>query len=612
MDFLRIWFCCCILICIYCQSILWLDDQYEVTYYLDESNGSDHEPLQYLGCLSLNRSFQFNRTEIEMGELRKQFTNALQQMVFAGKEQQFSKSILKSSKSNDLVVVFRDNVCLILSDQIELIRFHRLIAKEVVMFAYKPDTFDWTRMEECDEKFHQLIVLNEPHPYSNCAAKYSGPGKARFHCLNDCFKRGYRLSEYFYLANESGPLHLKYRKNQTMRDHEDTCFEECDKVNCKLVYLYPNESGKNATVRKFKARPMLNKFDFNVQMVGLIFLILNMSLSRILSVTIEIINLKLRSQRVKACLFYLRLIVLFVFLLCCTSMFVRMILAFKERATNPTKKETTRNILRPELIHLCVCVPVEPYVPRNFLDSMNMLQLEMATDRALNETIDSILFDYKDRPLKWWPPKPKVLFYKYRKRLHRCFQLEIDPTEPRYRMQLSISKLKVRFKPGAVYELFLLAESENGNLEILNQQSFRYTGSNAFRKRVDVRSRYSGNCIDYEVVYREVKCTTRQNCVEQCIQTSLFDLFGNLTSGTDAYSLVIDKDQLDAEQWQRAYLDRGYGPGEVRVARNWCLKQIPNQKPCVGAVFEESVRINQPDENTVEMEVYYELVKSVR
>lgn len=613
MDFLRIWFCFCLLFCAYCLSILWLNDQYEVTYYLDESVKSEHEQFKYFGCLSFE-SFRFNRTEIEMDELRKLFTNSLKEMLSHSDKQPangFNESILNRSESEDLVVVIRENICAILFNQSELTQFYLLTSPQAVMFAYKADTLNWIRMNEYDQKFGQLIVLNKPYPYSNCAAK----GERRFSCLHECFKRRFRLSEYFYFANDSGPIQLNhFGKNKTIRAQEDDCFEECSRSNCKLVYLYPNDSEEKGKVQTFRARPMLSKFDFNVQMAGLVCLIFNFFLSRLASIAIEFISSKLSNRRIRDCLFYLRLFVLFVLLLGCTCMFGCMILAYKERVTNATRKETTRNLLRPETIHLVVCVPVEFCVPGNFEHSMTMLQLEKATDRLLNQTIDSIVLDYQDKPLKW-VLTPKVLFVKLGEpgSLQRCFQLEIDPIEPRYQMLLSISKLKVRFKDSAAHQLFLLAENENSILENFNLKSFHYSGSNTFRKRVEKRSRLSGNCIDYEQAYShlKLKCTTRQNCIEQCVQGALFSLYLNVTTGTDDFRLVIDRNQFSKSEWESAHLDAKRDAGEVTIARNWCMKKIRDQKPCVGTLFEESVRINQPDENAVEMELYYEVVGSV-
>lgn len=92
----------------------------------------------------------------------------------------------------------------------------------------------------------------------------------------------------------------------------------------------------------------------------------------------------------------------------------------QNKITNPTRKETTRNLVQPpETMQLVVCIPTEfifsNYSYNNFrkiqYDSMSMLQLEQATDGALNETIDSIALDYQDKSLViGWFTTDRVMF----------------------------------------------------------------------------------------------------------------------------------------------------------------------------------------------------------
>lgn len=618
---MKIWFCCCLLFCGYCLSILWLDDQYEVTYIADDTNKS--EDFQYFGCLDFE-SFQFNRTEVDLSELRNVFHAYFQKMFSSSDgpqsvDQEFKQLLLNRTGSEDSVVIMRDNVCVILSQQKDLVEFHGLVFPRGVMFAVKPDTFDWTLINCVEDKLDQLIVLQLEHPYSDC-----GKSNSRFHCLTQCFKKEFRLSEYFYFGNETGPIHLNYlKKNATVRAHEDACFGRCSKRNCKLVYIYSNEdSDGKADVEVFRAKPMITKFSFNVQLVGLVCLILNVSFSRVLTV-IRFIGSKVRNAKVKVTLLYLKLFILIAFLVGCFCLFCHMFLHYQTRLTNPTRKETTRNLLWLEPIHLVVCVRVG-YIFSNYTqpdyrfdfpnevpyDFMTMHQLEKATNGALNETIDEIKLDYQDRLRDiLWSVTPKVLFKLDPKGyLQRCFQLFIEPDEPRYQMLLSISKLKIMIKAKRKVRFFLLAEYEN-----LNGASFHFSGSNSFLRRVKKRSRLSGKCTrkhDYGTVHP--KCTTERNCLEACIQRKFFNVRRNVTTGVRSFPLVIDRDQFGESEWKSAYYTKNYNAAEEIIARNKCWNQISGIKPpCVEATIEESVRINQPDDDAKEFELYYEIIRSI-
>ena len=69
-----------------------------------------------------------------------------------------------------------------------------------LIFAYKADIVDWTRWQIMNnqDKFDQIIVLNEEYPYSNCLKDNS-----RSFCLMNCFKSGFRISTYFFLLTRA-------------------------------------------------------------------------------------------------------------------------------------------------------------------------------------------------------------------------------------------------------------------------------------------------------------------------------------------------------------------------------------------------------------------------
>lgn len=509
--------------------------------------------------------------------------------------------------------------CVALKNEKELLNFNRCFLK-ATLFAFKRDTYDFAEVKYSAgqfTKFNQLIVLNQPPPYSSCS-----PNFGRFDCMQECFKRGFRLSEYFYNGNETGLVHLNQTKNESVRAHEASCFVQCQSLPCKLAYLSENEIDQTETAKAFRAQPVISRFDFSVQMTSLTCLIFGIVFSRLLHIATDLLNSKLRDRRKRRALFCLRVFIVCVCLLSCSYLFVRQMIGYHEKRTNPTRTETTRNLLRPETIHLVICLKTT-YIFKELdcckrfqNESMNMLQLEQATEGALNETIDSISLNYLGKKVAIPPSRvPKVMFASARdgywftnSHLSRCFQLEIQPLEPHYQTLLSISKLEIKFKH-RYFQLFLLVKS--GNLtENFNLESFHYIGGSTFLKRVERRSRLSGHCIDYETTYAQWGCTNRRNCIERCAQRSFFDLHHNVTNGTSEFGLVIHKEQFSEDEWAVAYLDTNSSAAEEFIES--CKKQIPKgQEPCVNAAFETSVRVDQLDSKTRVIDLFYEEVTGV-
>lgn len=606
MNFTKIWYCCCLLFCVYCLCLL-VYEGVQVTYLADDVSKNEEGPLQYLACLGLER-FRLNRTEVYPEDLRESLHRYLQERSLSELILSLGDPkapILKLAQSPDKVVVMRNSVCIVTSSQLELERFDRWLAP-LDLFAFKESTFDWVKMRAAKEKFDQLIVLNLAPPYSDCVVNFS-----RFRCFNECFKRKFRLSNYFYLGNETEPIYLHQAKNRSIREHEMGCFRECNKSACKIIYLSKSEEReKKSEVVTFKAQPRISKFDFNIQLVGLVCLILDLSFSRLLHITVEYANSKLRSRWIRKCLFYLRLFLLFVGMLGCACLFALMIFTYQDRVANPTRKETYQNLRQPETIRLVVCIPVEYIIGLSYEDytSFTMLELENATNGALNETIESIQLDYLGKKTKIkWMVEPKTLFKDtYFYPLMRCFQLTIYPVEPQHQMLLSISKLRIRFKANSLYELYLLAKDEN-----LNSDSFGYSGLNSILRRSVRRSRLNGKCIDYAQVYRHLKrCTTRRNCIERCMARDLLESSGKVGTGPFGFKRVIEKELFNESEWSTSYLSEFDDPNEP-AARAKCMKAIPDDKPCVESKIEGSTRVRQPDEGGREMNLYYNVVRSV-
>lgn len=623
MKFLKVWIGCCLFFCVYCLCLL-NEESYQVAYSSDDHK--DNELLKYLGCLSLKsphlKGFLLNRTKIDLYELRAIFHEYFQKLsvreisrVFLNTtKQMFKEMILNRTRLDDQVVVFRNNVCVILKGTTELHNFLQLTKFEGPMFVFKADTLNWVRIDKVGTKFDQLIVLKKGAPYSNCTKGFS-----RAHCLLDCFKRRFRLSKYFYYTNESGPIYLNQSTNQTVKDHEDACFLKCNsRSNCKLVYLSPlEEDTRDGKVFIFRAEPTIDSFEFGAQLAGLVCLIAGLSYHQLTSITIQLASPKLANKQTSICLFYLKLAAFVVGLLCGGYLLFRMIIEYKNQTTNPTKKETTRSLMQPKRASLLICMTVETIFARKRntifkkidYGSMPIHELEKATDGALEEVIDYIALDYRHNRNKSirWEITPKVLFKKsVYSFLQRCFNLVIYPQEPHYQMLLSTSQVIVKFKFNFLFELFLIAESDN-----LSEESFELPGHNTFLKRINKRSRLNGKCVDYAAICPHLKCSTRRSCLERCIQRSFFTLHHNVTTGTFGFLLVIDKDQFSAAEWMGAYFEDEFDEKEEADTMKKCMNEIPDGELCSLEVFEEGVKIDFLDAETIELDIYYKVIRSV-
>ena len=635
MNFSKFWLCCCALFCIYCLSIL-SEESYQVTYLAEEDDvHKDREVLQYLWCFRL-KSLHLNRTRVEMHELLEIFSKKIQDQLIARRVLSSKpwrrELIINRTSSADSVVIACENVCVILRSRSEFLDFQNELTSFIraeALFAFKADTFDWTKMDDYENKFNQLIVQDYGRPYTNCSK-----GIFKFHCLNECFKGMTRFSRYFYFLNERSPIYLS-SQNQTVKDHEDACFEKCSENNCKLVYLSQNpDEDKPERVFIFRAHPSIGYIDFGVQLAGLVCLVLNASFNRLLSITISFASRKLRTgnsengkirsrrvwnernKRISNYLLYLRLFALFVGLFACGYLFVRMMIDYRNKSTKLAKKWTYRMLMQPESFHLAICIPMEllpvkhgdqEFKKINY-DSMTMWQIEKNTDRILNDIIDYIALDYggpdqnESVRIKWMLT-PKVFFKKGEySLLQRCFQLIIYPDEPHYQMLLSISKIKMKFNFNLFFNLFLLTENEN-----LNSESFAFSGLKSFFKVVEKRW---SDCIDYEVICPHLKCRTRRSCLERCIQRNYFNV-QNVTAGAHGYPVVIDKDQFSAADWMAAYFSERSDEHELARAKQKCMEEIPDGKLCNVEKFEESVEIDTIDGSIAELDLYYEIAQSV-
>ena len=499
-------------------------------------------------------------------------------------------------------LVINRKVCLIANDEEQLEKIVKILylspKTKKSYFAIIRDTFDLVKMPQWYDTIEQLTVLKKGHPYSNCSKN------ARFRCLNECFRRGFRLAKYLYESSETGLIRLNFSdRNQTIEESEKSCFGKCKKENCKLVQMITARLEKRPKVETFEARPKLSAFDYWVQMIGLLCSFAGLSLNEFAFLAVEFTQSKMRNRKVRIALFCLKLAILLLGLATFGYLCTRVTLDHRAEDDNPIEKEKPRHLILPKIVHLAICVNIITYV--NASEEKTMGEIERATEGALDDVLEGIYMDYQGKTFTTDYLVRPIQIFKFG---FRCFSLVVHP---HYQTMTSSPILRIVFKEG-VYtpHLYLLTEDEN-----LNRKSFPYSGKYAFQKRIVRRLRLSGKCTDYGKKF--VNCTGRQNCVEWCIARKFVESYNRTTFGTGGfyYYQVIHKDWFSPTEWNtfRLMRIRNENQSIYESIRQQCLQETENEKPCDEVRFEETVKISQLEKKTGEIfiNLQFEVIQSV-
>ena len=388
MKILKFWYVPCVLFCLYCLYTL-VTDSYEVLYV--KSNPTD--PVQYLACTKLSWIYP-NKKPIDLKDLRGDLYNHLKSSINNGwrrtHQKEFEELLLKLTKS-DGYLILNGKVCFIANDEKELGNILIFLSFKGVYFAIQRDTFDFVRIKFLAplDQIEQLIVQKKERPYSDCSKSNS-----RFHCLNECFKRRFRLSRYFYNSNETGIIRLKFSdKNQTIKESEKNCFGECKRENCKLVQFISIGFGRNPKTETFECQTRLSEFNYWIQFIGLFFSFIGLFFSQFESTANKFTKSRVRRRKVKIGLFYLNLAIIFLSLAYCGYLCIQVALNHKAEANDLLEREKTRNLIQPKTVHLAICVDINEYVDYDF-EEKTMSEIERATDGALDDALEGIYVNY--------------------------------------------------------------------------------------------------------------------------------------------------------------------------------------------------------------------------
>ena len=599
MKIPEIWYFVCWVFGFYSLNTL-IEESHEVVY--EKSN--EVEDVQHLACKELSY-LNSNKTKINLKEMRNDLWRHFNSSIDLKKDPNSGKLkelILNRTKTGGYLILNR-KICLFANNESELEHINWLLSLTIKL-AFKRDTADLVEIKEYKDKIDQLVVLKKPFPYSDCEKSNS-----RFFCLNNCFKRRARLARYFYHSNETGTIQLNFsERNEVIRENEKTCFEECWKANCKMIQLIAVDQQKKLNFEKFEAQPKLSEFDYWLQFIGLFCSFAGLSLHELTTIAIEFAlwKVKKRRRKVRMGLFYLKLATLFLGLASFSYLSTQKILKYKEEKNNPSERKT-RHLIQPKIVQLAICVNIDFYEKGERCERRTMLEIERATDGALVDHLEGIYVNYQDRSFRTdYQVQPKVLFKKslqdYHSSYFRCFILAVQPN---YQIIPRNPKLTIKFKSYVDGQVYLLNEDEN-----LNGKSFEYTGVFAFQKRIVKRLRNSGRCVDYKEKYAG-NCTGRWNCVERCIQRNYMEKFNQITFGILYSYKVVDKNWFSPTQWNTTHPTKFENDVIYENITKDCFKETPDERPCDEVNFEQTVEINQPDPQTLEIDLQIDVERSV-
>ena len=574
----------CVLFCVYCLYTL-VADSYEVVY--KKSNVT--ERFQFLACVQLTDLYP-NRTEVDLKSLRGDLYVHFNRSIDWSRREEH-EMILNRTESGGYLVLNR-RICLIAKNPKEVkdIKYFLGSRKFVEMvFLIKSDTFEFIRLENSPDHIEQKIVLKKGRPYSECSEINS-----KFRCLNECFKMRFRLARYFYESNETGAIQLNFSDNETIQENERNCFEHCKRENCKLVQL--NSVIRSRQPKALEAQPVLSALDFWVQIIGVIFSFVGLFFDLFASVTIQFTKSEVRQKKVRVGLFHLNLAILLLNLAYCGYLCVQV--ALDQQADSLPEREKTRSLVQPKIVHLAICVVIREYVGLAY-EEKTLLDIETATDRALDDTLEGIYMSDGGRSFRidYQVHHRKILFRIMNTNLRRCFPLSIRPV---YRTISSNPKLTIKYKD-SIPSVYVL--SEEGNL---NDKSFEYD-SFAFQKRIVKRLKSKG-CADYKYS----NCTGRQNCLDRCMARKFMDRFNRTTFGRypDDHP-VIDRDWFSSFEWNTSHPMELNDSIILNHVRSECGKEIPDAKACNDTEFEETVRIINRDVRINEIDLQFDVVRLV-
>lgn len=639
---------------IYSVKLL-LDEQFDVDYVNELNATHEHESLRNKSCFRiftcLDLKSEFNilnyKSEIKIDQLITQLIDHLNSTKFA-------QDIFKDLKQRNLTIevrtfrevldinflnplkykkfyIFNQNVCLLYTNlklKDELISFGLIFSffknKNLILLKNNLSNYNILSMNDffyfSFEEPKQFLVSNKPYPYSNCKLidERTNEKYSKFVCLNRCFRSKYKSLRYFYDANETETINLDFNLNQTIIEHEKSCFDQCKRDDCELNSLVLSDKDY-----VFTARPLISDIHFYIQLVGLILSFTNLSFYQLFLKIIKP-NVKIKklerfnlffdfiSDLLNRFQFYqtfktaFELFLKAVFFVFCLLSFAYLSFnLYNEhnfKIKNPTRREILTNLIEPEPFKIVTCAYADNILINNHTSSPDsklyldktFFELEATTNDGFNQTIENVYLEFNSKKEQiHWQLTSNVLFKYIPSGLLRCFELKVYPSESKYRSLLSISKLVIKYKhENALF--FFLTENEN-----FNSKSF-YFINNSFQKKVIRKSKTNENekCYNYEIY----DCKDRSSCIEKYAIRTLLQKYSKIS-----YGMVINKEYFNEFEWSSTRIKGILDHDEIPYDAYKYFYNNFTSPDCFKTFFEKDLKV-EPTNSRIELDIYYKQV----
>ena len=274
--------------------------------------------------------------------------------------------------------------------------------------------------------------------------------------------------------------------------------------------------------------------------------------------------------------------------------FYELIKNINNQIIDPKKSKAKTYLFEPEKMNLVIRVD-------NNLNQTNMTlkQIEEATDSVFNDTIEEIYMKFQNKKIKTnWSRSSNVFFKKdlSTDMLERCFQIEVNPTEPKYQSLIATSKLVVEFKSDN-YGFYLLLEEERFNLESHLYYTFN------FLKIIKKKANWimNGRCADYNKKHSD--CNSKQNCINRCVNKRFIKTYKSIT----IYS-IVDKDHFTKDQWSKSLPNNNFSI--FNGIKQECLKKF--KEDCYEVKFEDDKGITSIFDSQIrQIPLYYNVITEI-
>lgn len=612
---MKSWYCLCILFCVYCISLL-LEERYEVSYRLEDQNKTN--AIYYVACFNLNVLKGFaNKTKFDFNQLKVELLDYFDSHLpnITGSDQLdreqadlFNRTFLVKIQSRNYTI-FNNQFCFAIENYASYLllrHYDRPFGKDIVYLAAERISENFLLLKTKHAVGSLLLVINQPYPYSNCKEDYS-----KVYCLDNCYKRRLRLSSYFYRAasGDTRPIYFDNgEKNQTVLEHERSCWEECHWEDCRVTYLsmVNNREASQCKLIVFRAFPKIEDDHFWFQLIGLICFFSNKPLYGMLSKLILLADSKIKrkTKALKVVFLCLQRAAFLCIFGCCILLFWLIIVHHVDELDSPPKNPPKFFTFAPETLQIVICVNINRilgrcYEPNCLQESLyanrTLQQLEAETNVGYNDTVQGVYLTFMDRKMSVdFSLSNKTIF----RDGQRCYQLIVKPTEPKYQQLVAISKLQVELKHPQHSSYLLLSD------EVFSTNSSEYRIGYHFAKHEIIRSRskWTEKCIDYGQAHSNPLCFNRFNCIQRCLGRRFIAKYQNVSLWS-----IVQKEHFNESEWNDSYLIDD-GDSSKRVL-NECKKQFPDAQGCQEVYFVGSPAIvrqlNAGDSKKIRINLYY-------